>query len=91
MQCLNCPAERAQPVPGCDAGRMNLAGRYVTVSGPGVAGDAELATARDLGRRLAGSGAIVLTGGLGGVMAATAEGVHEAGGTSIGQIGRAHV
>jgi uncharacterized protein (TIGR00725 family) len=61
-----------------------LAGRQVAVSGPGDATPGELATAVELGRLLAEAGAVVLTGGLGGVMAAAAEGAREAGGISIG-------
>lgn len=63
---------------------MSLRGRYVAVSGPGAASDAEVEIARDLGRRLAEAGATVLTGGLGGVMAAAAQGVRDVGGTSVG-------
>jgi uncharacterized protein (TIGR00725 family) len=58
--------------------------RYVAVVGPGdsaTATDTELA--RDLGRLLAQAGAIVLTGGLGGVMAAATEGANAAGGTTV--------
>lgn len=62
----------------------SLTGRYVAVSGPGAASGEESLVARELGRRLAEAGAIVLTGGLGGVMAAAAEGVRQAGGTCIG-------
>ena len=58
---------------------------YVAVIGPG----AELAPdirqlAWDVGRLLAERGAVVVTGGLGGVMAAAAEGCAHAGGQSIG-------
>jgi uncharacterized protein (TIGR00725 family) len=62
-----------------------LAGRLVAVSGPGEgATEAEVTLARELGAALARAGAVVVTGGLAGVMAAAAEGVREAGGTSIG-------
>jgi hypothetical protein len=40
--------------------------------------------AEEVGRRLAERGAIVLTGGLGGVMAAACRGARSAGGTTIG-------
>lgn len=40
--------------------------------------------AEEVGRLLAGRGAIVLTGGLGGVMAAACRGAKSAGGTTIG-------
>jgi uncharacterized protein (TIGR00725 family) len=45
---------------------------------------ANCADARELGRLLVERGAYVLTGGLGGVMAAAAEGAAAAGGTTIG-------
>lgn len=61
-----------------------LAGRQVAVSGPGDATPEECATARELGRLLAREGVVVLTGGLGGVMAAAAEGAREAGGLAVG-------
>jgi uncharacterized protein (TIGR00725 family) len=40
--------------------------------------------AREVGRRLAEAGAVVLCGGLGGVMEAAAEGASSAGGTVVG-------
>lgn len=54
-----------------------------------VCGDSDPATphrelAREVGRRLAEAGAIVLTGGLGGVMEAASRGAVEAGGTVVG-------
>lgn len=61
-----------------------LRGRYVAVSGPGRPADASVPeTARMLGALLAEQGAVVVTGGLGGVMAAAAEGVRSAGGTAV--------
>jgi len=57
---------------------------YVAVVGAGEASVAQLADAREAGRLLAERGAVVVTGGLGGVMGAAAEGVADAGGTSIG-------
>lgn len=61
-----------------------LQGRYVAVVGPdhGATTD-DVVTARDIADALAGAGAIILTGGLGGVMAAAAEGARRAGGTSV--------
>ena len=58
---------------------------YVAVVGPGrdVSSDL-LAQAREVGRLLAARGAIVLTGGLGGVMEAASRGAYEAGGTTVG-------
>jgi uncharacterized protein (TIGR00725 family) len=40
--------------------------------------------AHEVGRRVAGRGAVVLNGGRGGVMEASAQGAHEAGGLTIG-------
>lgn len=58
---------------------------YVAVIGPGQeASPANRAEARELGRLLAERGVYVLTGGLGGVMAAAAEGAAQVGGTTIG-------
>ncbi len=57
---------------------------YVAVVGPGTAAPAEEATATDVGALLARRGAIVVCGGLGGVMAAACRGAAEAGGTTVG-------
>jgi hypothetical protein len=56
----------------------------VAVCGSSVATDDELARAEEVGRLLAEAGAIVICGGLGGVMDATARGVTGAGGIVIG-------
>jgi uncharacterized protein (TIGR00725 family) len=56
----------------------------VAVVGPGEAEERERQLARGVGRLLALSGAVVVTGGLGGVMAAACEGASLGGGTSIG-------
>jgi uncharacterized protein (TIGR00725 family) len=57
---------------------------YVAVCGPSSPDDpAVLERARRLGRLLAERGFVVVTGGLGGVMAAAAEGVASAGGTAV--------
>jgi uncharacterized protein (TIGR00725 family) len=59
--------------------------RCVAVIGPGDgATDSECATARAVGKLLAQHGFNVVCGGLGGVMAAVAEGVSDAEGLSIG-------
>jgi hypothetical protein len=58
--------------------------RHVAVVGPSNATDVELATAEEVGRRLAEAGCIVVTGGLGGVMAAAARGAASASGISVG-------
>jgi uncharacterized protein (TIGR00725 family) len=57
---------------------------YVAVVGPGEATAEQLAQARAVGARLANTGAVVITGGLGGVMAAACQGAAEAGGVTVG-------
>jgi uncharacterized protein (TIGR00725 family) len=57
---------------------------YVAVVGPGNADPAEEAAAETIGRDLAAGGAVVVCGGLGGVMAAACRGAREAGGTTLG-------
>ena len=57
---------------------------YVAVCGAGNASPEEEGWAEDIGRRLAEAGAVVVTGGLGGVMAAAAKGAASASGTAIG-------
>jgi hypothetical protein len=57
---------------------------YVAVCGPGHASEAEAASAEEIGRRLARAGAIVVCGGLGGVMDAAARGAREGGGVVVG-------
>jgi uncharacterized protein (TIGR00725 family) len=60
---------------------------YVAVVGPDAgprALEGLLEQAREVGRLLAAAGAIVVCGGLGGVMEAVSEGVAERGGTSVG-------
>ena len=65
---------------------MNAArGRAVAVIGPGRADDESLLTiAHDIGAGLGAAGCTVVTGGLGGVMAAASQGAHEAGGLVVG-------
>ena len=59
--------------------------RYVAVVGPGdTASESDLSLAEEVGRLLGRAGAVVLTGGHGGVMRAAAAGCRAAGGTSIG-------
>lgn len=57
---------------------------YVAVIGASNATDWEIATAEELGRALADAGCVLVCGGLGGVMNATARGCEAGGGTSIG-------
>jgi uncharacterized protein (TIGR00725 family) len=59
--------------------------RTVAVVGPGEPDDdALLADAYEVGVALARAGCVVVTGGLGGVMAAASRGAHDAGGMVIG-------
>jgi uncharacterized protein (TIGR00725 family) len=57
---------------------------YVAVVGPGDASSDEVADAETIGRELAAGGVVVVTGGLGGVMAAASRGAKGAGGTTVG-------
>jgi uncharacterized protein (TIGR00725 family) len=57
---------------------------YVAVIGGGEASPDLLDLAREVGREIARRGAVLLCGGLGGVMAAAAQGAKDAGGVSIG-------
>lgn len=49
-----------------------------------MASDDEVAEAFEVGRRLGAAGAVVVCGGLGGVMAAACRGAKDAGGTTVG-------
>jgi uncharacterized protein (TIGR00725 family) len=57
---------------------------YVAVVGPGEASPEELHTAEEIGARLADAGAVVVTGGLGGVMEAACRGARSRRGRTIG-------
>ncbi|MEA2289073.1 MAG: hypothetical protein QOD55_1070 [Solirubrobacteraceae bacterium] len=57
---------------------------YVAVVGPGEASSRELAAAEEIGAALAGAGAVVVTGGLGGVMAAACRGARARKGHTLG-------
>ena len=59
-------------------------GPYISVIGAGEASDDEAAAAEEIGRRLAEAGAVLVCGGLGGVMDAAARGCVAAGGISVG-------
>lgn len=58
--------------------------RYVAVCGASEPTASQLDAAREVGRLLAESGAVVLNGGLGGVSGAASEGAASAGGTVVG-------
>lgn len=65
--------------------RSSRTGRVVAVVGPGQPDNpAVVAAAHDIGAGLAAAGCTVVTGGLGGVMAAASQGAHEAGGFVVG-------
>ena len=57
---------------------------YMAVSGGGEAGEDVCRVAEEVGRELARRGAVVVTGGLGGAMAAASRGAKAEGGTTIG-------
>jgi len=57
---------------------------YVAVIGPSDATSQQTRAAETIGRGLADAGAIVITGGLGGVMEAACHGASAAGGTTVG-------
>lgn len=57
---------------------------HVAVCGPGIASSREDAAAEEIGRRLAEAGAVVVCGGMTGVMDAAARGARAAGGTAVG-------
>jgi uncharacterized protein (TIGR00725 family) len=57
---------------------------YVAVIGPADASPDHCALAHEVGRLLGRAEALVLTGGLGGVMAAASRGAKEAGGRTVG-------
>jgi len=61
-----------------------MARRAVAVIGAGEASEQTLAHAREVGRRLAEAGLVVVTGGLGGVMEAASAGAREAEGLVVG-------
>jgi hypothetical protein len=63
---------------------MNEPSPYIAVIGAGEASSSEVADAEAIGRLLAEAGAVLVCGGLGGVMHAAARGCSQAGGTAIG-------
>lgn len=58
--------------------------RMIGVIGAGTASEAGCAAARQVGRRIAEAGAVLVCGGLGGVMEAACRGACEAGGLTLG-------
>ena len=63
---------------------MARAPAYVAVVGASQASDDEMRAAEEIGRGLAEAGAIVITGGRGGVMSAASRGAAQAGGLVVG-------
>ena len=57
---------------------------YIGVIGPGEASEGELAAAEEVGAGLASLGAVVVTGGLGGVMEAACRGARSRRGRTLG-------
>lgn len=57
---------------------------YIAVVGPSAATPAEHALGEAVGRRIAEAGAVLVCGGMGGLMEATASGCAKAGGRSVG-------
>jgi uncharacterized protein (TIGR00725 family) len=57
---------------------------YVAVVGPGEASASEVQAAEEVGAGLAAAGAVVVTGGLGGVMEAASRGASSRRGTTVG-------
>lgn len=64
--------------------------KYIAVIGSGAHTQETAEAARAIGEYIAGRGAIVICGGLSGVMDAVAEGVHKVGGTCIGILPEDH-
>lgn len=60
------------------------AGPYIAVIGASQPSPEQEQAAEDVGRGLGAAGCVVITGGLGGVMAAASRGAHEAGALVIG-------
>jgi len=58
--------------------------RHIAVVGASEATEPQVAIAADLGRLIGSRGYVLVTGGLGGVMAAASRGAKEAGGISVG-------
>lgn len=76
-----------RPIPGAPVSTLAsraVAGVQIAVIGAGTADLQLAALAEEVGRLLAQRGAVLVCGGLGGVMEAAARGAREAGGTTIG-------
>jgi uncharacterized protein (TIGR00725 family) len=71
----------SKPFPPSVIGRKGL---VIGVMGPGQATEPQLILAFKLGQMIANAGAVLLTGGMGGVMEAASHGAYEAGGLVVG-------
>jgi 2'-5' RNA ligase len=80
------PSEPADPAPAPAPGQYaSLRDRpFVAVIGSSVCGAGIAAQAEEVGRRLAEAGAVLVCGGMGGVMEAACRGVKSAGGLTVG-------
>jgi uncharacterized protein (TIGR00725 family) len=63
---------------------MAAAAPWIAVVGPGRAGEAELALAEEVGAEVADAGAVLVCGGLGGVMEAACRGARSRRGRTVG-------
>lgn len=63
---------------------MSLSGLYVALIGPGDAGEDLTQVAEEAGFLAGDGGAVIVTGGLGGVMEAACRGAKRAGGLTVG-------
>jgi uncharacterized protein (TIGR00725 family) len=63
---------------------MPAAAPWIAVVGPGEAGEHELAVAETVGAEVAAAGAVLVCGGLGGVMEAACRGARSRSGTTVG-------
>jgi hypothetical protein len=78
------PGIGGAPFYGAEAYAPSSMAAQIAVVGGGEASDAVLASAEEVGAELARSGAIVVCGGLDGVMAAACRGAKSAGGLTVG-------
>lgn len=70
--------------PPRDAGALSDGVPYIAVVGPGEADENECTVALEAGRALGRRGAVLVCGGLGGVMEAACRGARKEGGTTVG-------
>lgn len=71
-------------------GIINMRGPFIGVIGAGICSPAIEEIAADVGREIARHNAVLICGGLGGVMTAAARGAKEAGGYTIGILPGSH-